>query len=54
VRTRVCEAAARGPAPSGPSLSEALGTSRLTDPSNIKRGGGTFDTLSGSPLGGIR
>jgi len=54
VRTRVCEAAARGPAPSGPSLSEALGTSRLTDPSNIKRGGGTFDTLTGTPLGGSR
>jgi hypothetical protein len=54
VRVRVCDAAARGPAQSGPSLSEALGTSRLTDPSNIKRGGGTFDTLSGSPLGGSR
>ena len=51
VRVRVCDAAARPSAPSGPSLSEALGTSRLTDPSNIKRGGGTFDTLSGSPLG---
>jgi hypothetical protein len=54
VRARVCEAAARGPAPSGPSLSEALGTSRLADPSNIKRGGGTFDTLTGTPLGGSR
>ena len=54
VRTRVCEAAARGPAQSGPSLSEALGTSRLADPSNIKRGGGTFDTLTGTPLGGTR
>lgn len=54
VRTRVCEAAARGPAPSGPSLSEALGTSRLSDPSNIKRGGGTFDTLTGTPLGASR
>lgn len=54
VRTRVCEAAARGPAPSGPSLSEALGTSRLADPSNIKRGGGTFDTLTGTPLGTSR
>ena len=51
VRTRVCDAAARGPAPSGPSLSEALGTSRLADPSNIKRGGGTVDTLTGTPLG---
>ena len=51
VRTRVCDVAARPPAPSGPSLSEALGTSRLADPSNIKRGGGTFDTLTGTPLG---
>ena len=54
VRVRVCDAAARGPAPAGPSLSEALGTSRLADPSNIKRGGGTFDTLTGTPLGGTR
>jgi hypothetical protein len=54
VRTKVCEAAARGPASSGPSLSEALGTSRLADPSNIKRGGGTFDTLTGTPLGASR
>ncbi len=51
VRVRVCEVAARPAAPSGPSLSEALGTSRLSDPSNIKRGGGTFDTLTGTPLG---
>jgi hypothetical protein len=54
VRARVCEVAARPAAPSGPSLSEALGTSRLADPSNIKRGGGTFDTLTGTPLGGSR
>jgi hypothetical protein len=51
VRVRVCDVAARPPAPSGPSLSEALGTSRLSDPSNIRRGGGTFDTLTGTPLG---
>jgi hypothetical protein len=54
VRVRVCDVAARPPAPTGPSLSEALGTSRLADPSNIKRGGGTFDTLTGTPLGGTR
>ena len=54
VRVRVCDVAARPPAPSGPSLSEALGTSRLADPSNIKRGGGTFDTLTGTPLGASR
>lgn len=54
IRDRVCQAAAAGPArPPGPSLSDALGTTRLPDSSNIKtgKGGGTFDTLTGSPLG---
>ena len=52
VRDRVCQAAAAGPRPSGPTLSDALGTSRLPDSSNIKTGrGGTFDTLTGSPIG---
>jgi hypothetical protein len=48
---RVCNAAAGpgGAAPAPPSLSDALGTARVPDPSNIKKGG-TFDTLSGSPL----
>jgi hypothetical protein len=53
IRDRVCQLAAAGPArPAGPSLSDALGTSRLPDSSNIKtgKGGGTFDTLTGSPL----
>lgn len=53
IRDRVCQMAAAGPArPAGPSLSDALGTSRLPDSSNIKtgKGGGTFDTLTGSPL----
>lgn len=54
IRTKVCEAAARGPVPTGPSLSDALGTSRLADPSNIKTGRGTFDTLTGTPLGTTR
>lgn len=50
---RVCNAAAGpGAAPAPPSLSDALGTSRIPDSSNIKTGkGGTFDTLSGTPLG---
>lgn len=53
VRTRVCQAAAAGPArPAGPSLSDALG-GPIPDSSNIKSGHGTFDTLTGSsPLGG--
>jgi len=47
---RVCNAAAGpGAAPPPPSLSDALGTARVPDSSNIKKGG-TFDTLSGSPL----
>jgi hypothetical protein len=53
IRDRVCQMAAAGPArPAAPSLSDALGTSRLPDSSNIKtgKGGGTFDTLTGSPL----
>lgn len=52
-RDRICQFAAHPAAPAGPSLSDALGTSRLPDSSNIRtgRGGGTFDTLTGSPLG---
>ena len=48
---RVCNAAAGPAAPPPPSLSDALGTSRIPDSSNIKTGkGGTFDTLSGGTL----
>jgi hypothetical protein len=51
VRARVCEVAARGPVPTGPSLSDALGTTYVANPGNGKRGGGsTFDTLSGNVL----
>jgi hypothetical protein len=55
VRTQVCKVAAQGPArPAGPSLSEALGAP-TTSSSNVKTGhGGTFDTLTGTPLGGGR
>ena len=54
IRAKVCEAAARPQAPAGPSLSEALGSSAIPDANNIKtgRGTGTYDTLTGSPLGG--
>jgi hypothetical protein len=54
VRTRVCEVAARPQVPAGPSLSEGLGTNRIVDPSNVKTGRGTFDTLTGTPLGSAR
>jgi hypothetical protein len=49
-RTNVCRAAAAPPRPTGPTLSDALGGS-IPDPSNIKTGRGTFDTLTGTPLG---
>jgi hypothetical protein len=49
-RDRICQVAAAPPRPAGPSLSEALGA---TAPSagNIRSGHGTFDTLTGTPLG---
>jgi hypothetical protein len=48
---KVCEAAAQGPRPAGPTLSDALGTTpTVPDASATKRGQGTFDTLIGSPL----
>jgi hypothetical protein len=49
-RTRVCQMAAAPPRPAGPSLSDALG-GPIPDASNIKTGRGTFDTLTGTPLG---
>jgi hypothetical protein len=50
VRTKVCQAAAAPQRPVGPSLSDAL-SGPVPDPSNVKTGRGTFDTLTGSPLG---
>jgi hypothetical protein len=48
---QVCEAAAQGPRPAGPSLSDALGTTpSVPDASAGKKGYGTFDTLTGTPL----
>lgn len=50
-RTKVCQIAAAPPRPAGPSLSDALGAP-IPSSSNIRPGrGGTFDTLTGSPLG---
>jgi hypothetical protein len=47
----ICDVAAQGPRPSGPSLSDALGsTPTVPDTSSTKKGGSTFDTLQGSPL----
>jgi hypothetical protein len=50
MRTKVCRAAAAPPRPAGPSLSDTLGAP-ITDSNNIKTGRGTFDTLTGTPLG---
>jgi len=50
IRTKVCQVAANPPKPAGPSLSDTL-TAPVPDSKNIKSGGGTFDTLSGTPLG---
>jgi len=45
----VCEAAAQGPRPAGPSLSDALGAGPVV-PDNSNKHGGTFDTLTGNVL----
>lgn len=50
IRTRICQAAA-APAPKqAPTLSDAL-TNPVPDSNNIKTGRGTFDTLTGNPIG---
>jgi hypothetical protein len=51
IRGRVCQVAAAGPPrPAAPSLSDAL-SAPVTNSNNIKTGRGTFDTLTGTPLG---
>jgi len=50
IRTKVCEIAAHPPRPAGPTLSDAL-SAPVPDSSNIKTGRGTYDTLTGTPLG---
>jgi hypothetical protein len=47
---QVCDAAARGPAPAGPTLSDALGTSPTLPDVSQKKGAGTFETLTGNPF----
>lgn len=51
IRTKVCRAAAAPQRPAGPTLSDTL-TAPVTDSNNIRTGRGTFDTLTGTPLGG--
>jgi hypothetical protein len=52
LRDRVCEAAANmeRAAPRAPTLSDAL-SQPIPDSKNIRTGPGTFDTLTGNPLG---
>jgi len=47
---QVCEVAAQGPRPTGPSLSDALGTTPPVPDVSSKKGVGTFETLTGNPL----
>jgi hypothetical protein len=46
-KEKICAA---GPSAAPPSLSDALGTSRLPTPETTKSGSGTLDTLTGSAL----
>ena len=50
---QICDAAAQGPRQAGPTLSDALGSTPMVPDAAAasKSGQGTFDTLSGSPLG---
>jgi hypothetical protein len=50
IRTKICQVAEAPPRPAGPSLSDTL-TSPVPDSRNIRSGSGTFDTLTGNPLG---
>lgn len=47
---QVCEAAAQGPRPAGPSLSDALGVGPVVPTDTSKSSGGAFDTLNGNIL----
>ncbi|HET9714988.1 MAG TPA: hypothetical protein VFP60_02275 [Pseudolabrys sp.] len=50
IRTKVCHAAAAPVQRPGPTLSDAL-SNPVPNSNNIKTGRGTFDTLTGNPLG---
>jgi hypothetical protein len=52
MRTKICRIAAAPPVPQGPTLSDALGGGGIPSANNIKTGrGGTYDTLTGAPIG---
>ena len=50
LRTRVCQAASAPQGSAAPSLSDAL-SAPVPNAGNIKTGRGTYDTLTGTPLG---
>ena len=50
IRTKVCQVAAAPQRPAAPTLSDAL-NAPIIDSNDIKTGRGTFDTLTGTPLG---
>jgi hypothetical protein len=47
---QVCDAAAQGPRPAGPSLSDALGAGPVVPEGSKSSSGGAFDTLNGNIL----
>jgi hypothetical protein len=47
---QVCDAAAQGPRPAGPSLSDALGAGPVMPEGSKSSSGGAFDTLNGNIL----
>jgi len=50
-REKICAAGpAAGGAPAAPSLSDALGTTRLPTPETTRTGSGTLDTLTGNAI----
>jgi hypothetical protein len=51
VGQQVCEAAAHASRPAGPSLSDTLGTGAPLPDKGSTKGAGTFDTMTGNPLG---
>jgi len=50
IRGKVCAAAAAPARPRGPTLGDALGTTRVPDSTTTRTGRGTYDTLTGHPL----
>ena len=50
IRIKVCQVAAAPPRPAGPTLSDSL-SAPVPNANNIKTGRGTYDTLTGAPLG---